>query len=197
MKYPSQLNSLIACLKKFPGVGNRSAERFAFDLLDWSEEDRKTLATIVDELGRKIQYCSDCGSILLSSPCPLCNTSVRNSHTLCIVSSPKDVFAIEETGFNGLYHVIGPLLSPIDGMTPEKLRLDTLKVRLVKHSVKEIILAFDSTIEGDATALYLGEELEEIGVQISKLALGMPMGTSLDFLDGNTLSFALKGRRKI
>lgn len=196
-KYPALLASLITSLTKLPGVGKRTAERFAFSLLGWKPEEKKIFASLIEELDKKIHYCAECGGLLGEEPCPYCTNAMRNTKILCIVSSPKEIFSIEETGiYKGLYHVLGTLLSPIEGISPQHLRVEKIEERLKKHSVEEVILALDSTLEGDATTLYIKEKLAPLNIRFSRLALGMPMGSSLDFLDESTLSFAFKGRQQ-
>lgn len=193
MEYPAHLLKLIALFKKFPGVGARSAERFAFDLLDWPYEKIDEMAQTLRETNEKIRTCQECGALIDTAPCHFCTD--REKAVICIVRSPKDIFLIEETReYRGLFHVIGKLLSPILNQGPEPSCIQKLKDRIQEHDVKEVIVALDSTIEGDATALYLKRELSPLPVTVSKLALGLPMGSSLDFIDGGTLSRALAGR---
>jgi len=193
MDYPEQLLKLIALFKKFPGIGTRSAERFAFALLDWPDAKIQEMAQLLSQTHEKIQNCSDCGALIEKLPCHFCTN--RENTVLCIVRSPKDIFLIEETReYRGLYHVIGQLLSPILNQAPEPACIQRLKDRLASFGTKEVIVALDSTLEGDATALYLKRELRSLDVSVSKLALGLPMGSSLDFIDGGTLGRALTGR---
>lgn len=195
IKYPSDLLKLMAFLKKLPGVGSRTAERFAFHLLDWEKEQTTDFATLLATIKDKITHCPNCRCLMEKEDCLFCKDPQRNPHQLCIVSSVRDVFAIEETGaYNGLYHVLGGLLSPLHGYTPQHLDLHHLKKRVASLLVKEAILAFDATLEGDATALYLKEQITAWGLTVSRLAFGLPMGSSLDFVDGNTLLRALTGR---
>jgi recombination protein RecR len=192
MKYPQALLSLITYLKKLPGVGSKTAERFAFQLLSWPESQLSELAMRIKEIKEKIKHCPEC-HCLMENKCDFCHESVRDQQLLCVISCAKDALIIEETrSYRGLYHVIDGLLSPLEGRTPEKLQLDRLKKRIQTKEIKEIIIALDSTIEGDATALYLKEELK--GVRISRLAFGLPMGSTLDFVDEGTLAHALLGR---
>jgi len=194
--YPEALLSLMAFLKKFPGVGSRTAERFAFHLLDWPEEQLKRFGSLVQELRDQVHYCEACGCLMEEAPCNFCDPIKRDGRLLCIVSSAKDVFALEETRtYQGLYHVIGGLLSPIDGKSIEKLHLETLIKRIQSLGVKEVILALDSTLEGDATSLYLKEQINLLDLPVSRLAFGLPLGSTLDFVDGGTLARALTGRR--
>ena len=198
MKYPLPLERLIALLKKFPGVGQRTAERYAFQILNWKSEDLSNLAYTLAHLKNDLTSCAACGALKVDAACQFCFSEKRDKKVLCVVSSPKDIFAIESTCiFNGLYHVMPGLLSPIDGRGPDEMKFDTLKDRIEKLGVREMILALDSTVEGDATALFLKRELEKSGILISRLALGMPLGSSLDFIDGGTLSQALSARLPI
>lgn len=195
MRYPLHLQNLIEQLKGLPGVGSKSAERFAFQLLEWKEERLYNLSTALKEIPEKLKACNECGGICQESICPYCSDEKRRNSALCIVRSMKDIFAIESTGeFKGLYHVLKNLLSPLEGIGPEKLGLDHLKKRVEELAIKEVVIALDSTLEGDATALFLKEELAPLEVEVSRLAFGLPMGSSLDYVDGGTLAKALLGR---
>lgn len=196
MRYPEHLLTLIALFKKLPGVGSRTAERFAFHILDWPHEKLENFGQEIKETKQKLKTCEECGGLIDHQSCPFCNLQKRQGNILCIVASAKDIFLIEETGeYRGFYHVIGGLLSPIQGMSPSKLCMDKLKKRIVDLNIQEVIIALDSTLEGDATSLYIKKELERMPLLISRLALGLPMGSSLDFIDGGTLGRALAGRR--
>lgn len=196
LKYPFELNQLIAFLRKLPGVGTKTAERFSFQMLSWKESDLKALATLLSELKEKVTYCPDCSCLCDTNGCQICNDPKRDPSQLCILATARDVFALEETHtFHGLYHVLGGLLSPMDGTTPEHLKLDKLKSRIDRLTIKEVIIALDSTIEGDTTALFLKEKIHEWGLSVSRLAFGLPIGSSLDFVDGGTLARAFTGRQ--
>jgi recombination protein RecR len=191
--YPSSLLSLIAFLKKLPGVGSKTAERFAFRLLHWPQDQLSELANHIQNIKERIVPCAECHCLMEEAPCTFCDPLKRDTSLLCVISSPKDVFSIEETrSYRGLYHVIEGLLSPMDGRSADYLQLDKLKKRIGINPIKEIIIALDSTIEGDATALYLKEHLK--GPKISRLAFGLPIGSTLDFVDGGTLSRSFTGR---
>jgi recombination protein RecR len=195
-KYPADLLSLIAYLKKLPGVGTRTAERFAFEFLSWPQEQLSALSQIFNEIREKIPPCSICGCLTDAGRCHLCDLSTRDPTKLCLIASPRDVFAIEETkSYHGLYHVIEHLLSPLDGRHAHHVRLDRIQKRIEENRVKEVILAFDSTLEGDTTALYLKGHLLRPDLFISRLAFGLPVGSSLEYIDGGTLARALKGRQ--
>jgi recombination protein RecR len=194
MRYPEHLLKLISILKKFPGVGSKSAERFAFQLLDWPEEKRVEMASVVKDVSKNLKNCPECGA-LIEQACSICTDKGRIHELLCVTASAKDIFLIEETReYRGLYHVLGALFSPIHGKAPPAQAIEKLKSRISELGVKEIIIALDSTLEGDATALYLKRELAPFSVSVSRLALGLPMGSSLDFIDGGTLARALAGR---
>ena len=197
-RYPDPINSLIAHLKKFPGVGQKSAERFCFHLLNWKDKDINQFSHSLSTLKEQIQPCSECGCFLDAGKCSYCESGSRDRKTLCITSSVKDVYAIEDTHiFNGLYHVIPKLLSPLDGDYEEQINIRAILKRVEEHKIREIIIALDSTLEGDATSLYIKGELEESGVTVSRLALGLPLGSSLDFVDEGTLNRAFLGRQPI
>jgi recombination protein RecR len=197
LRYPKDLLTLIAHLKKLPGVGKKTAERYAFHLLGWDGKDLHEFAEGIATLKEKVQACLDCGCLMDGVRCTFCDQEKRDRSQMCIIASPRDVYAIEETGdYRGMYHVLGTLLSPLDGKTPKSLNLPLLMKRLEQFNTQEVILALDSTLEGDATSLYLKDLLVKQGVVVSRLALGMPLGSSLDFVDEGTLSQAFSGRQK-
>ncbi len=195
-KYPPDLLTLIAYLKKFPGVGTKTAERFAFELLNWNFNDLRDLSRLLWDLHSKLPICSYCGCLTDLGKCSFCDPKERDVSKLCVISSLKDVFAIESThSYSGLYHVVEHLLSPLDGRHAEQLRVDRIIERIQQYQIQEVILAFDSTLEGDTTALYLKNQLSALPVMISRLAFGLPMGSSLEYIDGGTLARSLKGRQ--
>lgn len=195
-KYPIQLQQLITYLKKLPGVGSKTAERFAFQTLSWSPSDLQGFAALLGGLKDTITQCPDCQCLMDKQQCPFCSDETRDRTQLCIITSPKDAYSLEETrSFRGLYHVLGSLLSPIEGKTIEHLQLDRLKKRLETFPIKEIIIALDSTLEGDTTSLFLKDHLAKWGLNVSRLAFGLPLGSSLEFVDGGTLARAFIGRQ--
>ncbi len=195
-KYPSDLLTLIAYLKKFPGVGMRTAERFAFELLNWNSSDLQSLSRLLGDLHSKLPLCSCCGCLTDLGTCSFCNLKLRDASQLCVVASLRDVFAIETTqSYRGLYHVVEHLLSPLDGRHAEQLKVDRIEARIHQSEVQEVILAFDSTLEGDTTALYLKNHLSSLPIKMSRLAFGLPMGSSLEYIDGGTLARSFKGRQ--
>ncbi len=195
--YPPHLHSLIEAFKKLPGVGSKSAERFAFSVIDWEQAELRQLGELIAVTKEKIVPCSDCGCLLQDSNCPFCTEERFQSKMLCVIASPKDAYTLESThAFRGLYHVLGGLISPLDGFGPEKLLFKPLIDRIKAHNIEEVVLALDSTIEGDATSLYLKKELAHLPLSISRLAFGMPMGSTLDYVDGSTLARALQARNR-
>lgn len=197
-KYPETLSALITHLKKFPGVGTRTAERFAFELIRWKPETLRELGATLAAVPTHILRCATCGCLTQEGACRFCDAATRSPHSLCILSSPRDVYAIEETGaFRGFYHVIEHLLSPLDGRHATALRVDRIEERIAQHQINEVILAFDSTLEGDATALFLKQELSKLGAQVSRLAFGIPVGSNLEYIDSGTLAKAFAGRQNV
>ncbi len=195
MNYPSALQKLIAFLRKFPGVGRKTAERFAFQIISWKDSDLTSFAELLKDIKKDLLTCPTCKGLYVKAVCPFCDIETRDQNLICIVASPKDIFTIESTGiYNGLYHAIPGLLSPVDHFGPTELHFKELKTRLTALQTKEVILALDSTIEGDATSLFLKKELNQMGISVSRLAMGMPLGSSLDFLDEGTLTRAFSSR---
>ncbi|MDB6081567.1 MAG: recR [Chlamydiia bacterium] len=196
MKYPLAIEKLVRLLQNLPGVGRRTAERYAFNfLLEWEGEELFELSGLLSEMQSTIKQCSICSALTDSAECVFCSDSLRRRDVLCIVSSPREVFSIENTKeYRGLYHVLGGLLSPLDGRGDEVLELHKLTARLASQEIKEIVLALDSTLEGDTTSLYLKQELEAYPVTVSRLAFGLPVGSSLEYVDGGTLARAFLGR---
>lgn len=196
MQYPTHLLQLIQVLKRFPGVGNKSAERFAFHLLNWPAEHLKELGSVVTSLKETLKQCHECGCLMDQNGCAVCDLSRRDTSQMCVISSPREMYAIEETHeYKGLYHVLGGVLSPLEGRGPEHLSMPKLIQRIESLGVQEIVLALDSTLEGDATSLYLKQELAHYPVRVSRLAFGLPMGSSLEYVDGGTLARAFTGRQ--
>ena len=192
------LEPLISELKRLPGVGDKSAQRLAFFLLSISEKDVQQIATTMVETRKKIVYCKSCFNISLDDTCYICADERRLQNTLCIVSEPKDIFAMERTGvYKGLYHVLGGLISPLDGVHPESLRIKELVERLQHQSFDEVVFAINPTVEGDSTIMYLSAILESLNLTITKLAYGLPMGSDIDYADEMTLAKAISSRSLI
>lgn len=195
-KYPHELLRLITFLKKLPGVGGRTAERFAFHLLNWQDPELEQFSELLHNLKNKITHCPECHCLCDQVRCLFCDPHLRDSTKLCVIASAREAYSIDETGaYKGLYHVLGGLLSPIHGTTLSKLDFEGLIRRIHSLQIKEVILALDSTLEGDTTSLFLKEQIQHLGLPVSRLAFGIPMGSSLDFVDGGTLARALTGRQ--
>lgn len=197
LHYPPHLQSLIAAFKKLPGVGTKSAERFAFEMLDWDRQELATFGGLIGATLDRISICTQCGCLEREKGCPFCTDERAAQKKLCVIASPKEAYALESThSFQGLYHVLGGLISPLENRGPETLSFTPLIQRVQRHGIDEVVLALDSTVEGDATALYLKKELSPLNVKISRLAFGLPMGSPLDYVDGGTLARAFQGRNQ-
>ena len=196
MALPEALQALIAALGKLPGVGPRSAERIALHLVQSPTELSATLAEALTRARSTIQFCTNCGGLTERQPCAICSDARRDPTLLCVVEKAVDILAIEKAGsFRGQFHVLGGKLSPLNGVGPEDLRITQLSQRIPQQHVKEIILALPSDVEGDATSHYLAKTLANSGIRISRIAQGLPAGSTLDYADELTLSRALEGRR--
>ncbi|MFZ1083204.1 MAG: recombination mediator RecR [Candidatus Kryptoniota bacterium] len=195
MIYTSQaLEILIGELSKLPGIGRKTAQRLALHLLKTNNEDANRLAAAIIEVKRKIRYCSICWNITEKDPCSICSDQNRDHTGICVVEDPSDVLALEKTNeFHGLYHVLGGALSPLDGVSIEHLKVKELLNRL-SGGVSEIILAMNPDVEGEATTIYLGNLLKPLGIKVTRIARGVPVGGDLEFADEATLVRALEGR---
>ncbi|NOY79016.1 MAG: recombination protein RecR [Calditrichaeota bacterium] len=188
------LETLISEFSKLPGIGRKSAQRLAFYLLKQSREEVAALAQALIDVKDKTRLCSVCFNITEIDPCPICRDVSRDHATICVVEEANDILAIEKTGmYRGVYHVLGGVLSPLDGIGPENLRIKELLSRLTEE-VQEIILATNPDVEGEATALYLQKLIKPLGKKVTRLARGIPAGSDLEFIDELTLSRALEGR---
>ena len=197
-EYAQPLHDLIEELRRIPGIGAKTAQRIAFHFLGLPSEDTDRLAEAIREAKRRIFYCSRCNSITHVDPCQICVDPQRSDDSLCIVEEPFNISSIERTGaFGGRYHVLLGALSPLKGRGPDELRLGKLTKRVEEGAFKEIIIATNPTVEGEATALYLVRELRRYGVLITRLAMGLPVGSDLDFADQVTIKKALEGRTEL
>lgn len=195
MQYSSDsLNQLIEEFSQLPGIGRKSAQRLALYILKLPKEEVLNMANALLNLKEKMKYCSSCWNFTETDPCGICASSRRDPHTICVVEEPSDVLALEKTNeYHGLYHVLGGSLSPLDGIGPDDLKVKELLSR-IKPETEEIILALNPNIEGEATTIYLTRLLKPLGVKISRLARGIPIGGDLEFTDEATLGRALEGR---
>lgn len=193
---PRSVESLIDELSKLPGVGPRTAERLAFHLLKSDPARSASLGTAVAGLHEGVRACLTCFNFAESDQCDICASPNRDRHIIAVVEEPFDVVAIEKTGqFHGLYHVLGGVISPVDGIGPDKLQLDSLSRRVSEGNVEEIILATNPSLEGESTAMYVRQQLEQTGVKVTRLARGLPVGGDLEYADQITLGRALQGRQ--
>jgi recombination protein RecR len=180
---------------QLPGIGRKTAHRLALYVVKMQRDDVVTLARALVNVKDKVRYCTICSNITEIDPCPICSNTKRDRSVLCVVQEPTDVLALERTNeYRGLYHVLGGALSPLDGIGPEELRIRELLHRVSDTGVEEIILALNPNVEGEATTLYLSKLLKPLGMKITRIARGLPVGTDLEFADEATLSRALEGR---
>ncbi|HBX75579.1 MAG: recombination protein RecR [Acidaminococcaceae bacterium] len=192
------LNSVYDQFRRLPGVGNKSALRLAYHIIDMPEEDVRRLAETLLQAKREIRYCKECFNLTDSDICAVCADEKRDHSTICVVEQPQDAMAMERShGFTGVYHVLHGCLSPLDGIGPEELRVKELLFRLEKGDIKEVILATNSNVEGEATAAYLAQMLRQQPVIVSRIARGLPMGGDLEYADEVTLAKALENRTRI
>jgi recombination protein RecR len=198
MPAPPPVERLIASLRRLPGIGEKSATRLAFFLLSAPDALAEELAAALSRLKKEVVLCEECFDLTDVSPCSLCRDPKRDPALLCVVEEPADRAAVERSGgHRGLYHVLGGALSPIDGMGPEQLRLAELLRRVERRGVREVILATNPNAEGDATAHYVAEQLRPLGVRVTRIAYGMPLGGDLEYADQVTIGRSLQNRREI
>jgi recombination protein RecR len=196
--YPRSLAKLIEELERLPSIGPKSAQRLALHLLRCPPEQVRTLASVLLEVLQQVKRCSICFNYTEEDPCALCQDPRRDASLMCVVADPRDMIAIENTGeYRGRYHVLGGLISPMDGVMPEDLRVKELLARLQDQPVQEIILALNPIAEGDVTAIYIARLVRPLGIRTTRLALGLPVGGDLDYVDQVTIARALEGRREI
>ena len=196
--YAEPIAKLIEELGRLPGVGPKTAQRLAFHILDLSEERIKDLAQAIVEVKEKTKYCSICQNITDQDPCHICLNSNRDHSLISVVEDPKDIIALEKTKeYNGVYHVLHGVISPMEGIGPEQLRIKELLTRIQDGQVKEIILVTNPNIEGEATAMYLARLVKPLGVLVTRIAHGLPVGGDLEYADEVTLLKALEGRREL
>jgi recombination protein RecR len=196
--YAETLNQLIAELQRMPGIGPKSAQRLAFFILQSSRRDVDRLVEALRDAKLKLKHCTTCFNITDVDPCKICADQARTQGMLCVVAEPKDLVAIERSReYNGKYHVLGGLISPLDGIGPENLRIKEMLQRLDKEKFTEVVLAISPTTEGEATNIYLTRLVKPLGVKLTRVAYGLPIGADMDYADEATLSQAFEGRREI
>ena len=198
MIYPKSVAALIEQFQKFPSVGPKSAQRMAFYLLRMPMTEVQKLAQSIIEAKQNTRTCEICFNLSSTSPCEICQSTRRDKSTICVVAETKDLIAIEKTKeYNGLYHVLQGLISPMDGIGADDIRIKELLTRLTDEQVKEVILALSPSVEGEATSLYLSKLIKPFGIKISRIAFGLPVGADLEYADEITIARAIEGRREI
>ncbi|MDD3149646.1 MAG: recombination mediator RecR [Candidatus Gastranaerophilales bacterium] len=198
MQYSKPLAKLIEQFQRFPGVGPKSAQRMAFFLLKMPENHVKTFTDIIIEAKEKIKYCTTCFNMSSQSPCEICTASNRDVHTICVVAETKDLIAIERTNeYKGKYHVLQGLISPLDGIGPEEIRIKELLERATNPEISEVILALNPSVEGETTSLYISKLLKPFNIKITRIAFGLPVGGDLEYVDELTLAKAIEGRTQM
>lgn len=196
--YPNSIKNLIESFKFLPGIGEKTAERLTFAVLELEEEQAEFFSESIINLQNNIHKCKICNTLTENELCFVCENKLRNSEVLCVVEDTKSVFLFEKLGmFDGYYHVLNGLISPLDGVNPEDIGLDKLIERITKEKFKEIILAFKPSIEGETTALYIKKILSDMDIVVSKLASGLPIGADMEYVDSLTLERALLDRKEI
>lgn len=198
MQYTKPLANLIEFFQKFPGIGPKSAQRMAFHLLKMPLGEIERFSNILIESKKTIHYCDECFNMSASNPCEICNDTRRDKSMICVVAETKDLIAIEKTHeYHGLYHVLQGVISPIDGIGAEDIRIKELLQRITNNDIKEIILALNPSVEGEATSLYLNKLIKPFGIKISRIAFGLPVGSDLEYADEITLARAIEGRHEL
>tara|TARA_B100001013_G_scaffold328171_1_gene241755 strand:- start:301 stop:903 length:603 start_codon:yes stop_codon:yes gene_type:complete len=198
MIYPKPLEDLVKQLQKLPTIGPKTAQRLAFSILKMSEEEVAKISKSISEVKTKLNYCTICGSITDRDPCMICTNPNRSHQVVCVIEEPDDLLAIERTRrYKGVYHVLMGVLSPLDGVGPRDLRIGSLLERVGENNIGEVIIATNYTTEGQATALYLATQLDDFDIEITRIAYGIPVGGDLEYIDDQTISQAIEGRRKI
>jgi len=198
MSYPKLIEQLIEKLIKFPGIGRRSAERMVFWLLDNPPEAAHEIAKAIADLKQGLRFCRICNNLSETEVCMICSDTRRDEETICVVETPKDLLAIERTGsFKGHYHVLLGAISPAEGRGPDDLKIQHLKNRISSQNIKEVVIATDPDTEGEMTALYISKELKPTGVKLSRIGLGIPVGSAVEYADLSTLAMSLQSRREI
>ena len=196
--YPTTIKNLINCFKKLPGIGEKNAERLALSILNMNDEDVSLFSTSLLDMKKKIKRCSICNYYSESDICSICLDKNRDESIICVVETPKNVALFEKMGsYNGLYHVLDGLISPLDGINPEDININELLERIKNNKVKEVIIAVKPTIEGETTSLYISKILQGLGVKITKIAHGIPLGTDMEYIDTLTLELAIADRSEI
>ncbi len=196
MLYTSEsLENLIEELTKFPGIGRKTAQRLALYILKQPKEEVEKLVKAIIDVKEKIKYCSICYNITESDPCPICSSPKRDKSIICVVEEPMDVLAIEKTNeYNGVYHVLGGILNPLEGVGPEDLKIKELINRISSGGINEVIIALNPSVEGETTSVYIANLIKPFGVKVTRIARGLPIGTALEYADTATIARAIENR---
>lgn len=198
MYQPEPLTRLIEQLQRLPGIGRKSAQRLAFHVLKTPRADADLLRDAIRDVKERVTYCSVCSNVTDVDPCPICTDGSRNTRVICVVEEPPNVLAIERSrDFNGTYHVLMGALSPLQGVGPDELRIKSLLARIDAGGAEEVILATNPNVEGEATAIYLARLLKPMGVRVTRIAMGVPVGSDLEYADDVTMHKAMEGRREV
>jgi recombination protein RecR len=198
MSLPAPLNDLIDQLRRLPGIGTKGAQRLAFHILKTPREETERLCDAIRGVKERVTYCSVCNNITDADPCVFCSSASRDPRTICVVEEPQNVNVVEKTGgFKGAYHVLMGVLSPLHGVGPDDLKIKGLLDRVAADRVEEVILATSPTVEGEATAHYLARLLKPLGVKVTRIAMGIPVGSDLEYADEITMTRAMEGRREV
>lgn len=198
MKYPKSLQQLIECFKMLPGIGEKNAERLSFAVLKFDEEQTKNFSDSIKKIKENIKKCEICNNLTEEEKCDICKDENRNSEVLCVVENSKNLILFEKANiFNGKYHVLEGLISPLEGINPDDIKINQLINRIKNENIKEVILALTPSIEGETTSTYILKLLEGYDVSITKIASGIPVGADMEYLDPLTIARALEGRNKI
>lgn len=197
-EYAPSIQKLIESFERLPSIGHKTAARLAFHVLDWNEDETNRFVSSIIDAKKNLKYCSKCYNITDSDPCPICSNARRDQSIICVVEDVRDVAAMERTHeFKGLYHVLHGSISPMNGVGPDDIKIKELLSRLMNGEVKEVIIATNPRVEGEATAMYLSKLIKPLGISVTRIAHGIPVGGDLEYTDEVTLTKALEGRREI
>ncbi len=198
MSLPESLQDLVDQFKKLPGIGAKSAQRLAFHILRTPREEAERLCDAVRNVKDKVTYCTVCNTITDVDPCVYCADEIRDRRIICVVEEPQNVHVVDKAGgFRGVYHVLMGAISPLQGVGPDELKITGLLARIAKGGVEEVILATSPTVEGEATAIYLARLLKPLGVRVTRIATGIPVGSDIEYADDLTMGKAMEGRREV
>ena len=198
MSLPASLQELVDQFKKLPGIGAKNAQRLAFHVLRTPREDAERLCAAIRDVKDRVTYCTTCNNITEVDPCALCNDSTRDHRVICVVEEPQNVNVVDRGGgFKGVYHVLMGAISPLQGVGPDDLKIKGLLARVGVDGVDEVILATNPTVEGEATAIYLARLLKPMGIRVTRIAMGIPVGSDLDYADDLTMGKSMEGRREV